>query len=233
VLVCHTPGVLNNAVANLALSMILALARNLVANESHVRSGNWSRGKKGPPLGIDIEGKTVGIVGFGRIGQEVTRRVQALGMRAVWHDVFDKLPDDAPQSEYRTLDGLLAESDFVSLHTNLSDSTHHMIGAEELNRMKSSAFLINTARGPLVDQAALTEALRSGVVKGAALDVFESEPPDAAESILRLPNALCVPHIASATVETRRAMLDLAVRNLLDGVAGRRPPAPVNPEVLG
>jgi glyoxylate reductase len=225
--------VLNAAVANLTLSMIFALALKLFGNEAHVRSGGWSRREKGPGLGIDIQGKTFGVIGFGRIGQEVTRRVQALGMRTIWYDVFDTPHESAPESEYRSLDALLTESDFVSLHTNLSESSHHMIGAAELDRMKSSAFLINTARGPLVDQKALTHALETDQIAGAALDVFESEPPDPEDPIVRLPNAICFPHIGSATVETRRAMRELAVQNTLDVLAGKRPPAPVNPEVLG
>ncbi|MCZ6631972.1 MAG: D-glycerate dehydrogenase [bacterium] len=232
VVVCHTPGVLNAAVANLTLSMIFALALKLFENESYARSGGWARREKPPGLGRDIQGKTLGVIGFGRIGQEVTRRVQALGMRTLWSDVFDHPPEGAPESESRPLDALLAESDFVSLHTNLGPSSHHMIGAAELNRMKPGAFLINTARGPLVDQKALSRALETGQIAGAALDVLESEPPDPEDSIVRLPNVICFPHIGSATEETRRAMRELAVQNLLDVLAGKLPPAPVNPEVL-
>ena len=232
ILVCHTPGVLNATVANLALSMILALSRRLFENQAYVRTGGWSRREELPALGFDIEGKTLGVVGFGRIGQEVTRRAQALGMRAVWHDLFEVAPASAPKSEYRSLEALLAESDFVSLHTDLGPSSHHLIGKRELNLMKPSAYLVNTARGPLVDQEALTRALETGRIAGAGLDVLESEPPDPEERILRLPNVLCFPHMGSATAETRRAMREMAIRNLLDFLANRRPPAPVNPEVL-
>ena len=232
VVVCHTPGVLNSAVANLTLSMIFALALKLFEHEPYVRSGGWSRRETPPGLGMDIQGKTLGVIGFGRIGQEVTRRMQALGMRTLWFDLFDDPPVGAPESEYRGLDELLGESDFVSLHTNLNPSSHHLIGAAELNRMKLSAFLINTARGPLVDQPALSRALERGQIAGAALDVFESEPPDPEDPIVRLPNVICTPHIGTATVETRRAMRELAIHNLLAVLAGELPPAPVNPEVL-
>ena len=232
VLICNTPGVLTDAVANLTLSMILALTRNLIANEAYARNGGWSRREQPPALGIDLQGKTLGVIGFGRIGQEVVRRAQAFGMSTLWFDLFEVSPEDAPDSEYRPMEALLAQSDIVSLHTNLSPDSHHLIGETEFKLMKQSAFLINTARGPLVDQKALTRALETGRIAGAALDVLEDEPPDPEDPILRLPNAICFPHIGSATEETRRAMRELAVENLLDTLAGKRPPAPVNPEVL-
>jgi glyoxylate reductase len=232
VVVCHTPGVLTAAVANLTMACIFALALKLFEYEPYVRSGGWARREKPPGLGMDIQGKTLGVVGFGRIGQEVTRRMQALGMKTLWYDVFNSAHPSAPNSQYRPLHELLAEADFVSLHTNLDNSSHHLIGAAELERMKSTAFLINTARGPLVDQVALTHALQTGQIAGAALDVLEKEPPDAQDPIFRLPNVICFPHIGTATKETRRAMRELAVENLLAVLAGKRPPAPINPEVL-
>lgn len=232
VVVCHTPGVLTAAVANLTLASIFALALRLFEFEPYVRSGSWSRREPLPGLGMDIQGKTLGVIGFGRIGQEVTRRVQALGMKTLWYDLFDTPHPAAPPSQYRPLHDLLAEADFVSLHTNLDTSSYHLIGAAELARMKSTAFLINTARGPLVDQQALTQALQTGQIAGAALDVLEKEPPDEDDPIVRLPNVICFPHIGTATVETRRAMRELAVENLLAVLQGKRPPAPVNPEVL-
>ena len=233
VVVCHTPGVLNAAVANLTMTIILALAQRLFENEAYSRNGDWAKRAPRPGLGMDIQGKTLGVVGFGRIGQEVTRRMQALEMRTLWYDIFDTPPPNAPKSEYRSLNDLLAESDFVSLHTNLDESSRHLIGAEQLALMKPSAFLVNTARGGLVDQAALTEALKAGQIAGAGLDVLESEPPDPDDPIVTLPNVITFPHIASATEETRLAMRELAVQNLLAVLAGERPPAPVNPEVLG
>ena len=232
VLICNTPGVLTDAVANLTLSMILALTRNLIENEAYARSGGWARREKLPALGMDLQRKILGVVGFGRIGQEVVRRAHAFGMRTLWFDVFDASPEGAPESEYRSMDSLLAESDIVSLHTNLSSDSHHLIGEAELQLMKQSAFLINTARGPLVDQKALTRALKTHRIAGAALDVLEDEPPHPEDPIVSLPNVICLPHIGSATEETRRAMRELAVENLLHTLAGKRPPAPVNPEVL-
>ncbi|MCB0094842.1 MAG: D-glycerate dehydrogenase [Caldilineaceae bacterium] len=233
VVVCHTPGVLTDAVANLTTSMVLNLALRIFENEAYVRGGGWAQNAPRPELGLDTKGKTFGVIGFGRIGQEVTRRMQALGMKTIWYDVFDTPHPAAPPSEYRSLEALLAESDFVSLHTNLDESTHHLIGAAQLAQMKPTAFLINTARGGLVDQAALTQALQNGTIAGAGLDVLEKEPPTADDPIYTLPNVICFPHIGSATHETRRAMRDLAVENLLAVLAGKRPPAPVNPEALG
>ena len=233
VVVCHTPGVLTDAVANLTTALLFSVALRLFDNEAFVRSGGWARRERPPALGMDVQGKTFGVIGFGRIGQEVTRRMQALNMKTIWYDVFDTPHPDAPASEYRPLDALLRESDFVSMHTNLGESSRHMIGDEQLAMMKPTAYLINTARGPLVDQAALTRALQNGVIAGAALDVLESEPPAEDDPIYTLPNVICFPHIGTATNETRRLMRELAVDNLLAGLAGERPRAPVNPEVLG
>ncbi|MBB17068.1 D-glycerate dehydrogenase [Candidatus Poribacteria bacterium] len=233
VVVCNTPGVLTAAVANLTIASIFSLALRLFEYEPYVRSGGWSKREKAPPLGTDIQGKILGVIGFGRIGQEVTQRMQALGMRTLWHDVFDVPHSSAPESEYRSLNELLADADFVSLHTNLDASSRHMIGEAELNLMKPTAYLINTARGPLVDQVALTKALQSNQIAGAALDVLEKEPPVEDDPIFTLPNIICFPHIGTATKETRRAMRELAVKNLIAVITGKKPLASVNPEVLG
>ncbi len=232
VVVCHTPGVLTEAVANLTMALIFSVTLRLFDNEAFVRSGGWARREKAPPLGHDIQGKTLGVIGYGRIGQEVTRRMQALGMKTLWYDIFDTPHPAAPKSERRSLDDLLAESDFVTLHTNLDANSRHLIGGAELAKMKSSAYLINTARGGLVDQAALTKALQDGVIAGAGLDVLEAEPPAPDDPIYTLPNVVCFPHIGTATEETRRLMRELAVENLLAALAGKMPPAPVNPEAL-
>jgi len=232
VVVCHTPGVLTDAVANLTMALIFNVTLRLFDNEAFVRSGGWARREKAPPLGHDIQGKTLGVIGYGRIGQEVTRRMQALGMKTLWYDIFDTPHPAAPKSERRSLDDLLAESDFVTLHTNLDANSRHLIGAAELAMMKPTAYLINTARGGLVDQAALTKALQDGVIAGAGLDVLEAEPPAPDDPIYTLPNVVCFPHIGTATEETRRLMRELAVENLLAVLAGKMPPAPVNPEVL-
>ena len=232
VLVCHTPGVLNRAVTDLTMALIFSLALRLFENETFVRSGRWAAREPNPPLGSDIRDKTLGIIGFGRIGQDVTTRMQQLGMRTIWYDRYTGPFDNAPKSEFRPLDDLLAESDFVSLHTNWEPGMAPILGAREFGLMKASAYFVNTARGPLVDQAALTDALENGSIAGAGLDVLHDEPPSADERIVTLPNVVCFPHIGSATEETRRAMRELAVENLLAALAGHMPPAPVNPEVL-
>jgi glyoxylate reductase len=233
ILVCNTPGVLDAAVANLVFAMLLSLSRRLLENAAYTRAGAWARRDPPPPLGFDLEGRTLGVVGFGRIGREVTRRAHAFGMRTLWNDLFQELPSGAPESAYRPLDALLAESDVVTLHTDLNPSSHHLIGARALARMKPEAVLINTSRGPVVDQPTLVAALRSGEIAGAAVDVLEQEPPAPDEPLLELATALVTPHVGSGTAETRRAMRELSVENLLAALAGEPPRACVNPELLG
>jgi glyoxylate reductase len=230
VLVCNTPGVLSDAVADLTLGLIIALARNIVVTERLVREGQWGRG--GGMLGLDLKDKQLGIVGFGRIGRAVAQRAQAFGMSVCFHDQFEDPGEGFAYCSYSSMDDLLRESDFVSLHVNLSAETAKLIGARALGLMKPTAFLINTSRGGVVDQAALASALRDGQIAGAALDVLEREPPAEGEEILNAPNVLLVPHIGSATRETRRAMLDLAVDNLLAALRGETPQCVVNPEAL-
>ena len=232
VAVCNTPGVLTAAVADLTMAMIIMLARRLAQFEAHSRSGAWGREEPEPVLAHDIAGKTLGIIGFGRIGREVARRMQALGMRPIWYDVFDRAPPDAPDCPYRALDDLLGESDFVTIHTDLNPTSRHLIGEREIGLMRSSAYFINTARGGAMDQKALTAALERGAIAGAALDVLEQEPPDPDEPIVRLPNVITFPHIGTATEETRRAMRAMAVDSLVAVLTGAPPRACVNPEVL-
>ncbi|MEX0785772.1 MAG: D-glycerate dehydrogenase [Dehalococcoidia bacterium] len=231
ILVCNTPGVLSGAVADLTMALILSLARRLPESERFVREGRWGKGP-GLELGSDLAGKTLGIIGLGRIGRAVATRARPFGMSVCFHDEVREPPDDASFCVYRELDDLLRESDFVSLHVNLTPETRAMVGARELALMRPEAYLINTARGPVVDQAALVEALEEGRIAGAALDVLEREPPAADEPILQLPNVIVLPHVGSATRETRRAMLDLAIDNLLAALRGERPPCVVNPEAL-
>ena len=233
VALCNTPVVLNAAVADLTVAMILMLSRRLMEFEAYNRSGAWGRKEPYPTLAHDPAGQTLGVIGFGRIGREVTRRGQALGMRTLWYDIFDQAPPDAPDSTYRPLDDLLAESDIVSIHTDLNASSTHMIGERELGLMHSSAYLINTARGPAIDQKALTRVLQAGGIAGAALDVLEQEPPHPDDPIVTLPNVITFPHIGTATEETRKAMRSLSIDNLLAVLAGEEPPACVNPSVLG
>ncbi len=230
VLVCNTPGVLSDAVADLAMGLVIALARRLVDSERSVREGQWIRGAA--QLGADLKGKTLGIIGLGRIGRGVARRAQPFGMQVCFHDQFREPGEEAAFCLYCDLDDLLREADFVSLHVNLTDETRKLIGARELALMKPAAYLINTSRGQVIDQAALVEALQQKKIAGAALDVLEREPPSPDDPILQLPNVLLLPHIGSATRETRRAMLDLAVDNLLAALRGQAPLCTVNPEAL-
>lgn len=231
VLVCHTPEVVTHAVVDLVYGMVVALARRLFANEAHVRTGGWAARKRPPALGFDVRGKTLGIVGYGRIGREVATRAPAFGLEVVFNDTaFDRAPAGAPQVPFRALDDLLRESDIVTLHTDLNPTSRHLIGARELELMKPTAVLINTSRGPVVDQRALAAGLRDGAIAAAALDVLEQEPPDPAEEIVALPNVLTFPHIGTATEETRLAMRELAVRNLLRVLDGKPPETCVNPE---
>lgn len=229
--VCNTPGVLSGAVADLTLGLIIAAARRLVDHAVFVRERRW--GNAAPaPLGVDLAGKTLGIVGLGRIGRAVARRARGFDMRLVYHDTFTEPGDADRDCAYRTLDDLLRESDFVTIHTNLTPETRHLIGARELALMKPTAYLVNTARGPVVDQAALAGALKAGTIAGAALDVLEVEPPPSDDPILDAPNAIILPHVGSATAETRAAMLEMAIDNLLAVLRGEEPRACVNPGTL-
>jgi glyoxylate reductase len=230
--VCNTPGVLSGAVADLAMALILAVARRLFANAAYVRGGGWSRREPPPPLGWDPAGKTLGIVGFGRIGQAVALRARAFGMEVVYHDLVNEPVEGLEDCRPVSLEELLETSDVVSLHVNLDPSTHHLIGARELALMKPTAWLINTSRGQVVDQQALTAALQDGTIAGAALDVLDPEPPAPDDPLLAMENVIVLPHVGSATVETRAAMRDMAVRNLVAVLTGRTPPACVNPSVL-
>ncbi len=230
ILVCNTPAVLTDAVADLTMGLIISLARRLPESERLVREGEWGRG--GALLGSDLAGKTLGIIGLGRIGCAVARRAQPFGMSVTYHDHFREPPVDAAFARYRELDDLLRGADFITLHVNLTPETHHRIAARELALMKSTAYLVNTSRGGVIDQLALVEALTAGRIAGAALDVLEREPPHPNDPILRLPNVILLPHIGSATRETRQAMLDLAIDNLLVALRGDRPQYVVNPEAL-
>ena len=231
VIVCNTPGVLSDAVADLTMGLILSLARRLPESERFVREGRWKPGVS-MELGMDVSRKTLGIIGLGRIGVAVASRAQAFNMAVVFHDQFRQPPAEVAFSEYREMEALLREADFVSVHVNLRPETHHLIGREQLALMKPSAFLINTSRGPIVDQPALVEALQKGEIAGAALDVFEEAPLPADSPLMTMTNVIPLPHVGAATVETRQAMRDLSIDNLLLALSGERPKAIVNPEVL-
>jgi glyoxylate reductase len=215
----HTPGVLTDSTADLAVALMLAIARRLCEGERIVRAGEWGTWEPGSFLGRDLHGSKVAIVGGGRIGTGVARRLEGFGCELVIVGRDDPLGP------------ALAAADFVSVHTPLSDATRGLIGEAELRGMKPTAYLVNTARGPIVDPAALERALREGWIAGAALDVTDPEPLPADHPLLEAPNLLVIPHVGSATHRTREAMADLAVENLLAGLAGERLPHCVNPEV--
>ena len=231
VLVTNTPGVLTETTADFTWALLMAAARRVVEGDRYMREGRYRAWSPTLLLGVDIHGKTIGIVGFGRIGEAVARRARGFSMRVLYHDVNRRRPAEEQELgvEYRDLDSLLQESDFVTLHVNLTEATRHLIGRPQFERMKSSAILINAARGPVVDEGALVEALRSGRIRAAGLDVFEREP-EMAPGLAQLPNVVLAPHIASASIETRSKMAEMAATNLLEALRGRRPPNLVNSE---
>jgi glyoxylate reductase len=213
VAVGRTPDVLTDATADLAFALLLAAARRLAQGTAAIRAGDWVTWEPAGDLGVEVTGATLGIVGWGRIGQAVARRAAGFGMEVI-------------HAKPTPLEELLERADFVSLHVPLTDATRHLIDAEALARMKPTAILVNTARGPVVDQRALAAALHAGTIAGAALDVTDPEPLPPADPLLDAPNVLVVPHIGSATVRTRSRMADLAVDNLLAALAGEPMPHP-------
>ncbi len=232
--VTNTPRVLTEATADLAFLLLLAVARRLGEGERLVRARQWTGWAPLQLLGADVAGATLGIVGCGRIGRAVARRARAFDMRIVYWN-RTRLPADVEAGEgieYASLESLLQRADFVSLHVAYGPATHHLLGAPQLALMKSSAFLINTARGAVVDERALVQALHNKRLAGAGLDVFENEPA-VLPGLLQRENVILSPHLGSATIGTRTRMGMMAVDNLLAACAGRRPPHCVNPEVLG
>ncbi len=234
IMVTNTPDVLTDTTADLTFALLLAAARRIVEGDRFVHSGKWRRWTIDLLAGHDVHHKTLGIFGMGRIGQAVARRAQGFSMRVLYHDAR-RAPEALEQElalEFVDKDQLLAESDFISLHVPLNDSTRHLIGAAELARMKSSAILVNTSRGPVIDEPALAEALSKRVIAGAGLDVFEQEPK-VHPLLLELDNVVLAPHIGSASIDTRRKMSLLAAENAIAALDDRRPPNLLNPEVLG
>jgi glyoxylate reductase len=229
IVVTNTPEVLTETTADLAFALLLAGARRLVEGDDMVRRGEFHGWGPELLLGADVHGATLGIVGFGRIGRAVARRGGGFAMRVLYTDPV-AAGADAPAAERVGLEQLLEASDFVSLHCPLTAGTRHLIGAAELRRMRPEAFLINTARGPLVDEAALARALHQGWIAGAALDVYEQEPRVHPE-LVASPKVVLAPHVGSATVATRRRMAELCAESVRAVLAGRRPANVVNPEV--
>jgi len=213
-----TPGVLTESTADLAVALMLGLARRLVEGDAYVRRGEWRTWEPGLLLGRDLHAATVGIVGFGRIGQAVARRLEGFGCELLSADIDGDVP----------LDELLERADFVTIHTPLTPETRGLIGDEAMRRMKPTAYLINTSRGPVVDTEALARGLHAGEIAGAALDVTDPEPLPGNHPLLQAPGILVLPHIASATHATRERMADMAVDNLLAGLAGKPMPNQAN-----
>jgi lactate dehydrogenase-like 2-hydroxyacid dehydrogenase len=227
----NTPGVLTETTADLAWALLMAAARRLPEGDRYVRAGSWKTWGPMLLLGPDVHGATIGIVGFGRIGQAVARRAQGFGMRILYHDLVE-LPADVTEpfgATYLPLEELLAQADYVSLHVNLSPATKHLINAESLSWMKPTAVLVNTSRDPVVDQAALADALERDVIYAAALDVTDPEPIPMDDRLVGRDDCLIVPHIASASRATRGKMAAMAAANLLAGVRGQPLPTEVPP----
>ena len=231
VLATNTPDVLTETTADTAFTLLMTAARRVGEGERFLRSGRqWIWGPL-MMLGQDVHHKTIGIVGFGRIGQAVARRAKGFGMRVVYADAV-QLPAKVEDGATRVpLEELLEDADFVSIHTNLTDETRHLFGHEEFKRMKPTAVLVNTSRGPVVDEAALADALEAGELFAAGLDVFEREP-DVHPKLLELENVVVIPHLGSATVDTRDAMGHLVVDNVFAALDGKRPPTLLNPEAF-
>ena len=225
----NTPGILTDATADIAFALLLAAARRIVESERYLRAGKWKTWHPSMLLGMDLAGKTLGLVGFGRIGHAVAKRAVGFDLRVIYYS-----PNAKPEFNampVNSLDELLRESDFISIHTPLNESTRHMVNGDFLSKMKRNAILVNTSRGPVVDQDALYQALRSKQIFAAALDVTDPEPLPLDSPLLTLENCLIVPHIGSASEKTRDDMARLAALNLIAGLKGERLPHCVNPEV--
>ncbi len=233
IIVGNTPGVLTDTTADFAFTLIMSAARRVAEGDRYVRAGKWKTWGPMLLLGQDVYGSTLGIIGLGRIGAAVARRAKGFNMRTMYYDVIrQKQYEDELGIEYATLDKVLTESDFITVHTNLTPETHHLISTKQFEKMKRTCILVNTSRGPIVDNMALYEALRTGKILYAGLDVTEPEPLPANHPLLTLDNVIIAPHIASASVVTRTKMGLIAADNLIAGLKGQLGPAPVNPEVL-
>jgi len=233
IMVTNTPGVLTETTADLAWALLMSIARRIVEADKFVRAGKFRGWEPLLLLGTDVYSATLGIIGFGRIGQAMARRASGFRMKVIYHDL-QRVPlqvEEELRASYRALPELLSEADFVTIHVPLTPQTHHLIGEKELKMMKKEAYLINTARGPIVDEKALVLALREGWIRGVALDVFEKEP-EVEPELLKLDNVVLAPHIGSATHATRTKMAIMAAGNLVKALQGEVPPNLVNPEVL-
>ena len=232
VVATNTPGVLDETTADFAWTLLMAVARRLLEGDTLARTGNWKGWDLDQLVGTDVCGKTLGIVGFGRIGRAMARRASGFQMKVIYTDAVRATPNVEKElgAEFREMNPLLAEADFISVHTPLLPETRGLFNAEKFGWMKRTAFLINTSRGPVVNENDLVAALESGTIAGAALDVFEKEP--AIHPGLRRANVVLAPHIASASLETRTRMACMAAENVVAVLKGKRPPNALNPEVL-
>jgi glyoxylate reductase len=233
VVVTNTPDVLTETVADFAFTLMLAASRRLVEADTLTRAGEWKTWSPLMLAGQDMHHAMLGLVGVGRIGAAVARRAKGFEMRVIYYDVVRR--PDLEQSlgiEYRNLNEVLREADVISVHVPLTEQTRHLISRDQFRLMKKTAVFVNTSRGPVVDQAALAEALRNRTIYAAGIDVFEKEPVPADDPLLGLDNVVVAPHIASASIPTRIRMATLAAENLVATLQGKRPPTPVNPEVL-
>lgn len=233
IMVTNTPGVLTEATADLAWALLLSVARRVVESDRFLREGKFKGWKADLLLGTDVYGRVLGIIGFGRIGQAVARRALGFGMSILYSDARRASPEVESEfrAQYVPLDELLRKADFVTIHADLNAETRHMIGERELKLMGKDHYLINAARGPIVDEKALVRALKEGWIKGAGLDVYEHEPKTE-PGLTDCWNAVLLPHLGSATDTARAAMAETAAKNLIAAVDGQRPPNLVNPEVL-
>jgi glyoxylate reductase len=223
IVLTNTPDVLNEATANMAITLMMAVTRRIVEGDRLVRRGGWKGFALDFMIGSDVRDRQLGIVGLGRIGQVVAEKARNLGMKIAY---YDPAPRALPGYESMSLDHLLATSDVISVHVPLVPETRHLIDRTALSRMKRSAYLINTSRGPVVDEDALAWALKEGIIKGAGLDVYEEEPK-IHPGLLAQENVVLVPHMASATAETRAAMYDLVARNVVNVLTGKPPVTPI------
>ncbi len=231
--VTNTPGVLTDTTADLTWSILMCAARRISESERYLRAGQWTGWGPQVMLGVDVHGKTLGIFGMGRIGKAVARRAAGFNMRIIYHDKHRLEPalEKELSATYVDMAVLLAESDFISVHVPLHPDTTHAFSTEEFRAMKETACLINTSRGPVIDEAALAQALRAGEIFAAGLDVFEEEPK-VPPALLECENAVLIPHLGSASRETRAKMAEMAASNIVARLRGETPPNCVNPEVL-
>ena len=234
VVATHTPGVLDDTTADFAWTLLMAIGRRLLEGDAWMRSGTWPGWDLDQLVGGDVWGKTLGVLGFGRIGRGVARRALGFNMRVIYSDAV-RAPEDVERelkAEFVNRDTLFRESDFISLHVPLLPDTRHLISHENLDKMKRTAYLVNTSRGPVVDEAALAEALENKKIAGAALDVYEHEPL-VHPALLTRSDVILAPHIASASLDTRTKMAVMAAENVVALFDGRRPPNALNADALG